>query len=158
MCELIEIVLNADWRLPRLRHLCQLDPVTGKRCCANRDDAVAKVCHGLYNVLFANLGGCLPAANELWNRNNSSRLNIKLSSLHVIRQCQNTEYNRWTLEPTQIAQGIGHAIHNILGRAALNAFKGMDDVDNAAGGGENADDKRVEFHQKVRSAVEHLQD
>ena len=34
----------------------------------------------------------------------------------------------------------------------------MDDVDNAAGGGDNDDDKRVEFHQKVRSAVEHLQD
>ena len=32
------------------------------------------------------------------------------------------------------------------------------DVDNAAGGGGDEDDKRVEYHQKVKIAVEHLRD
>ena len=69
MSDLIQEMLNADWRLPRLRHLCRLNPVTGRRCCANRADAVAKVCHALYNAIFANLGGCLPASNK-WRNDN----------------------------------------------------------------------------------------
>ena len=66
MCDEFEEMLNADWRLPRVRHLCRLNPVTRIRCCASRADAVGKVCHALYNVIFVNLGGCLPASNKWW--------------------------------------------------------------------------------------------
>ena len=122
----LEEMLNADWSCPRVRHLCPVDPVTKQRHCTNREDAVAKTCHVLHNSLLADLGGCLPATNK-W----------------------------WTYEPTQVQQGLGHAVHAILPRAAVRAFEGFDRADGEA---DAPDDKRAEFHNKVKTAVEHLQD
>ena len=124
-CLQLEEMLNADWSVPRLRHLCLVDPVTKRRHCTNREDAVAKTCHVLHNSLLADLGGCLPATNKLW-----------------------------TYEPTMVQQGFGHAVHAILPRAAVRAFAGFD----AGGEADASDDFRAEFHHKVKTAVDHLQD
>ena len=55
-------MLNGDWRLPRLQHNCVYDPIAGKRCCANRGDAVGKVTYALIEAFFVQLGSTQPSA------------------------------------------------------------------------------------------------
>ena len=65
MCVQAEDMLNADWAVPRLRHLCRMLP-SGRRHCSCRADAVANVCHVVHDCTLADLGGCVPSMIKWW--------------------------------------------------------------------------------------------